>query len=374
MKKIGVMFGMENTFPGALVEKINSFGYDGISAEFVTIDVVKMAEPSGYDVIVDRISHDIPFYRSYLKNAALSGTQIINNPFWWSADDKFFNYALATKLGVAVPRTVILPSKVMPPDTNDRSFRNVAYPYDWEKSFEYVGFPAFLKPHNGGGWRDVSHVHNREEFFAAYDRSRDLCMTLQAEVNFKEYFRCYVVGQREVRIMPYDPKRPEAERYVMELHTYDPELLVRIERDALTLCQALGYDLNTVEFAVQDGVPYAIDFMNPAPDADLHSIGRESFDWIVNAVAKLAIEKAQTPGRALPEMRWSAFLSGQSALSVTVTPVPKPPAKKAVAKAAVKAATKTVAAKTTGKKSAARVPGKKAPTRVAKPTPPRSGS
>lgn len=340
MKKIGVLFGMENTFPGALVEKINTMEIDGIEAEFVHLGGVQMGRPSGYTVIVDRISHDVPFYRAYLKNAVLHGTQIINNPFWWSADDKFFNYALAEKLGVAVPRTVLLPHKHYPPDTNAPSFRNLEYPLDWDAIFEYVKFPAFLKPHDGGGWRDVFHVHDREEFFRAYDQTRDLCMTLQAAVKFQEYFRCYVVGQSEVRIMPYDPKRPHAERYVLDPPAYDSKLLKRVEKDALTLCKALGYDLNTVEFAVEDGVPYAIDFMNPAPDADLHSVGKESFDWIVDAVARLAVKKAQASEKFQPELLWSSFLGG-GALKKTAAkkaPAKKTPAKKAPARkiAAVK--------------------------------------
>jgi len=195
IKKIGIIFGMENTFPGAFVEKVNSMGHRDVHAEFVKIGGIRMAEPSGYRVIVDRISHDIPFYRAYLKNAALSGTIVINNPFWWSADDKFFNYALAEKLGVAVPPTVILPHKQHPVGTTDQSMRNLIYPMNWDEVFQYVGFPAFLKPFNGGGWRDVYHVHTPEDFFHAYDQTRDLCMTLQRAVKFQEYFRCYVVGQ-----------------------------------------------------------------------------------------------------------------------------------------------------------------------------------
>ncbi len=315
MKKIGVLFGMENTFPGALVETINSMDIRGVQAEFVHVGGVEMASPSGYDVIVDRISHDLPFYRSYLKNAVLGGAQIINNPFWWSADDKFFNYALASKLGVAVPRTVLLPHKYFPPQITSHSLRNLQFPLDWERIFEYVGFPAFLKPHDGGGWRDVYHVHNPGEFFAAYEQTRDLCMTLQAAVNFQEYFRCYVVGQTEVRVMAYDPRRPHAERYVLNPPEYDQGLLKRVEKDALTLCKALGYDLNTVEFAVEDGVPYAIDFMNPAPDADLQSVGQESFRWIVDAVANLAVTKAQTGGERPPGMNWAALLQGVAASS-----------------------------------------------------------
>jgi hypothetical protein len=309
MDRIGVVFGMEESFPGALVERINRMNVANISAEFVHIGAIRMDEPARYRVIVDRISHDIPFYRAYLKNAALAGTTVINNPFWWSADDKFFNYALAERLGVAVPPTVILPHKQHPPGTTDKSMRNLMYPLNWDEVFAYIGFPAFLKPHDGGGWRDVYKVDSPEELFAAYDKSRDLCMTLQRAVNFKEYFRCYVVGRERVRVMPYDPRAPHHERYVMNPPTYDPALIARVERDAVTLCQALGYDLNTVEFAVEDGVPYAIDFMNPAPDAERTSVGESNFAWIVDAVATLAVREALAPPRP-PTYRWDALLRG----------------------------------------------------------------
>ncbi|WP_263354890.1 ATP-grasp domain-containing protein [Acidicapsa acidisoli] len=319
MKKIGVLFGMENSFPGALVERINSLHVDGITAEFVETSAVHLDKAPPYSVIVDRISHDIPFYRAYLKHAALNGTVIINNPFWWSADDKFFNYSLADKMGVAIPPTVILPHKKHPEGTTDRSMRNLEYPLNWDAVFNYVGEHGFMKPVDGGGWRDVYHIHNREEFFHAYDQSRDLCMLYQKAVDFKEYFRCYVVGQKKVHIMPYDPRNPHHERYILNPPKYDKKLLKRVEQDALKLCQALGYDLNTVEFAVENGIPYAIDFMNPAPDADLHSVGEANFEWIVSEVAALAIAKAQKAPHVL-ELRWSAFLGA--------TPAPAPKLKK----------------------------------------------
>jgi glutathione synthase/RimK-type ligase-like ATP-grasp enzyme len=311
MKKIGVLFGMENSFPGALVEHINARNIDGIRAEFVETGAVEMNKAPRYAVIVDRISHDIPFYRAFLKHAAINGTVVINNPFWWSADDKFFNYTLAAKLGVAVPPTVILPHKQNPVETTDRSMRNLEYPLNWDSVFAYVGEHGFMKPVDGGGWRDVYHITNREEFFAAYDKSRDLCMLYQKAVNFKEYFRCYVVGQQKVHIMAYDPRRPHAERYVKDAcqdeSPYMKQLLRRVEQDALKLCRALGYDLNTVEFAVEDGIPYAIDFMNPAPDADLNSVGRANFDWIVKHVADMAIAKARIAPQ-FPKLRASALL------------------------------------------------------------------
>ncbi|MGH9612156.1 MAG: ATP-grasp domain-containing protein [Bryobacteraceae bacterium] len=317
-KKIGILYGMENTFPGALVEEINARKTPGVIAESLRVGGVRMAEPSEYHVIIDRISQDIPFYRAFLKNAVLGGTRVINNPFWWTADDKFFNYALSSKLGVATPRTVILPHKEHPPDTTERSMRNLIYPLNWEGIFDYVGFPAFLKPYAGGGWKNVYHVHSPKEFFDAYNNTGALCMTLQQAIDFNEYFRCYVVGRKKVHIMQYDPRRPHADRYVRDGPPVDPALLERVEADALTLCRALGYDLNTVEFAVEDGVPYAIDFLNPAPDADYHSVGVENFRWIVNAVADFALEEAAKERIVPRELHWSRFLASHEAGAVSI--------------------------------------------------------
>jgi hypothetical protein len=309
-KKVGVLFGMENTFPPALVARINELNGKEVVADFVSVGGIRMASPSGYRVIIDRISHDIPFYRAYLKNAALNGAIVINNPFWWSADDKFFNYAMASQVGVAIPNTILLPHKQHPPDTTERSMRNLMFPLNWDEIFDYIGFPAFLKPFSGGGWKHVYKVNSRDDFFKYYDGTGDLCMTLQTAIDFQEYFRCYVVGQEKVHVMAYDPRRPHDERYLQNPPATDPKLLKRVVNDALTLCRALGYDLNTVEFAVQDGIPYAIDFLNPAPDADYHSVGAENFAWIVNAVADFAIAKALSKEDAVKEYRWSGFLHG----------------------------------------------------------------
>jgi hypothetical protein len=310
MKTVGVLFGMENTFPDALVSRINALNM-GVTAEAVRIGATRMDAPRRYDVIIDRISHDIPFYRSVLKNAALEGTRVINNPFWWSADDKFFNYSLASRLGVAVPKTVLLPSKAHPPNTTAQSMRNLEFPLQWSTVFAYVGFPAFLKPHAGGGWRNVYRVHNAEEFFRCYDETGDLVMTLQEAIDFTEYARCYVIGQEKVHIMRYDPRKPHEERYVRDAPHLPPALERRITTDCLKLNRALGYDFNTVEFAVRDGTPYAIDFLNPAPDADYHSVGPENFSWIVEAVADLAVQKVLDRKTDDP-MRWSSFLTSNT--------------------------------------------------------------
>ncbi|MFT4832527.1 MAG: glutathione synthase/RimK-type ligase-like ATP-grasp enzyme, partial [Psychroserpens sp.] len=164
-KKVGILFGMEDTFPWEFINKVNEMGKGKVIAEPVKIDKVQQGIDYGYHVIFDRISQEVPFYRAYLKNASLMGTTIINNPFWWSADEKFFNNCLSIQLGVPVPKTILLPSKERPDDTSDMSFRNLEAPLDWDYIFNYIGFPAYMKPHSGGGWKNVYRVDNPDDFF-----------------------------------------------------------------------------------------------------------------------------------------------------------------------------------------------------------------
>ena len=341
---------MESSFPEAVVEKINSLGHSDIHAEAVKIDVVSQANPTDYAVIIDRISQDVPYYRAYLKNAAICGTAVINNPFWWSADEKFFNNALAVKVGVPVPRTVLLPSFERPADTSEASFKNLHYPLSWEGIFDHIGFPAYMKPHSGGGWKSVYKVNNKEELFQAYHETGQLVMMLQEEIVFEEYYRCYCIGGKYVRIMQYEPRNPHHLRYVTDSKP-DSKVLATIHDYVLRLNHALGYDFNTVEFAVRDGVPYAIDFCNPAPDADIASVGQENFDWVVETAAKYAVERARAQQPGKDNLTWGTFVSDAASKVGSSAPVASPakiseslpeskPAKAALAKPVVKKAEK----------------------------------
>lgn len=305
-KRIGLLFGMEDTFPWALIEAINSRGGDRVEASAVEISYLKDDGVFPYDLVLDRISHEVLFYRTWLKCAMASGVRVVNNPVWWSADDKFFDNLVAIAAGVAVPRTVLLPHKEFPPNTSDKSFRNMRF-VNWDEVFSYLGFPIFMKPAYGGGWKDVYKCDNPDELFAAYDQTRDLVMMAQEAIEFDSYWRCYVLGRKRVRIMGYDPKQPHHLRYE---HNYqeNPQLMERIHRDALALCDGLGYDMNTVEFAVRDGIPYAIDFMNCAPDADLNSVGRANFDWMVENMAEVLIEMVSGPARFELTGTWPKLL------------------------------------------------------------------
>ena len=310
MKKVGILVGREKTFPEALIKNLNERGNGLIQAEYLKLGGVRHDEPPRYDLVVDRISHEVPFYRATLKRMALEGTIIINNPFWWSADDKFFNYSLARKLGVAVPKTVLLPQKDYMEGIVSESLRNLEFPLDWQGIVDYIGFPAFMKPFDGGGWKNVSKINSLEELIKEYDETGTLCMTLQAGIEFDQFVRCYCIGQEDVMIMPYDPRKPylSGEQYIYDPNYLPPALNARVVHDVRTLCAALGYDINTVEFAIKDNIPYAIDFMNPAPDAELQSVGAFYHGWVTEAVTNLIFKRLN---ERLPEphYRWDSFLN-----------------------------------------------------------------
>ena len=313
MKKVGILVGREQTFPEALIRNINERGQGDVIAEYIEVGGVRFDYEREYEIIIDRISHEVPFYRAMLKRAALEGTYIINNPFWWSADDKFFNYSLAPKLGVAIPKTVLLPQKDYIPGITSESLRNLEFPLDWQGIIDYVGLPAIMKPFDGGGWKNVSRVNTLEELWFEYDQTGTLCMTLQEFIAFDQFVRCYCIGQEEVMIMPYDPTKPylSGEQYINNPNYLTAELGERITNDVRTLCRALGYDINTVEFAIKDGVPYAIDFMNPAPDAELVSVGEFYHNWVTNAVTDLVFKRLEEK-REQPRYRWDALLNSAS--------------------------------------------------------------
>ncbi|HNV73369.1 MAG TPA: hypothetical protein PKH96_01740 [Gemmatimonadaceae bacterium] len=305
-KKIGLVVGREWSWPPAFIEEVNKRDA-GVVAEFAKLGGDHHDGPVPYDVLIDRISHEVPMYRSYLKKAVLEGKTVINNPFMWSADDKFFGAALATKVGVASPKTVLLPNKdyvqgIVPSE----SLRNLTFPLDWDALARYIGMPCILKDAHGGGWKEVYVCHSVEELIHHYNSSGLLTMIVQEFIQWDQFVRCLCLGQEEVLPMHYDPK---ARKYIVDDDYLTPAMRERIIKDSRTLCSALGYDMNSLEYAVKDGVPYAIDFMNCAPDMDVYSLTPTYFEWVVKGMADLAIKLALNPRKTVVEAKWSGLFT-----------------------------------------------------------------
>ncbi|MEZ4666962.1 MAG: hypothetical protein R3E39_03410 [Anaerolineae bacterium] len=305
--RIGLFVGREWSWPPAFIEEVNKRN-QGVVAEYVKVGGTIMNEPCPYRVIVDRISHEVPYYRSYLKNAALQGVKVINDPFMWTADDKFFGASLIDKLGVVSPKTVALPNKdYVPGIVHNESLRNLEYPMEWNKLVEQVGgMPCVLKDAHGGGWKEVYVVHSVPELIWRYNESGLLTMILQEFIQWDNYARCMCLGQQDIYVMKYDPK----ERKYHEDHDFAPDLYERIVKDSKTIVEAFGYDMNTVEFAIRDGVPYAIDFMNPAPDMDVNSLGKKHFEWMVTHMADMCIRLAKSKADTRNRYHWGKMAQG----------------------------------------------------------------
>jgi hypothetical protein len=302
--KIGLMVGREWSWPPAFIDEVAQRG-EGVTAEYVKLGGTRMNEPVPYRVIVDRISHEVPYYRSYLKNAVLQGVKVINDPFMWTADDKFFGASLVDALGVASPKTIVLPNKqYIPGIVPSESLRNLIYPLDWNWIADHVGMPCVLKDAHGGGWRDVYICNNIDELIQHYDESELLTMIVQEFIEWDNYARCMCLGQDEIYVMKYDPKQ----RHYYDEHDFAPALYERIVEDSRTICKAFGYDMNTVEFAIRGGIPYAIDFMNPAPDMDVNSLGQKHFQWMVTHMADLTIRLAKSKEATASRYDWSKMV------------------------------------------------------------------
>jgi hypothetical protein len=305
-KRIGLFVGREWSFPPAFIKEVERRDA-GVLAEYVSTGALGMEDPVPYDVIIDRISHEVPFYRTYLKHAVLQGVPVVNNPFMWTADDKFFGASLITKLGLASPKTLVLPNKdYIPGIKHDESLRNLQFPLDWEGIVRKVGLPCILKDAHGGGWKEVHVCQSLEELIARYDQSGLLTMIVQEFIHWDEFVRCVCLGQSEILPIRYDPKE---RRYFPGDDFLPPALRQRVIDDALTIVRALGYDMNSIEFAIRDGVPYAIDFMNPAPDMDINSLTPGYFEWVVSHMADMAIGLAKKPRRQVKDLKWDKLFA-----------------------------------------------------------------
>lgn len=305
-KRVGLVVGREWSWPPRFIDEVNNRD-QGVVAELAVLGGDHHDGPVAWDVLIDRISHEVPMYRSFLKKAVLEGKTVVNNPFMWSADDKFFGASLIAKLGVASPRTVLLPNKAYVPGiVPGESLRNLRYPLDWDELAGYIGMPCILKDAHGGGWKEVHVCHTVEELIRKYDDSGLLTMIVQEFVQWEQFVRCLCLGQEDVLVMQYDPR---VRRYIVDEDYLTPALRDRITRDCRTICGALGYDMNSLEYAIKDGVPYAIDFMNCAPDMDIYSLTPTYFEWAVQHMADMAIALAKNPRRTSVEAKWSALFT-----------------------------------------------------------------
>src|SRR3989339_473216 len=288
MKKIGLLFGIGQSFSQSVIERINNKKIPNVTAELLKVGAVGIDDVIKYNVILDRVSNEVPFYLSMLKLASLRGVNVINSPFGDCIDDKFF---LASTLGIKVPKTAVLPSKEHPPGTNSDTLRNLEYPINWDSVFYYVGFPAYIKPNHLNSFQSIFKVYNAQEFFSAYDLTGNRHTLLQESIEYDEYYRCFCIGKNQSRVMFYNPEKPLNQRYISGEWKIKKEMETILKENSLKICTALNLDFNVVEFAVRDGEAFAVEMFNPTANAEQEFLHDENFNWVVEQTSDLLISK-----------------------------------------------------------------------------------
>lgn len=285
---------MEKSFPEALINKINSYKSKQFSADLIKIGAAQLNQVLDYSVILDRCSHEVHFYRPLLRHSARNGVKVFNNPFREFPDDNFNFLSLAQKIGINVPRTVALPSKEQPIGTTNDSFKNLIYPLNWDDIFDYIGFPAYIKPNNSNYFTTDFKIYNQQEFFSAYDITGSTTMLLQESIEYDKFYRCFVVGKKHVRIMNYNPLKPHHLRHSLGDLDIEESLKQEITDICIRLSTEIDLDFNSIEIAVKDNKLYAIEFVRPIPLAKLSYIQQENFDWIVDKVSEFLIDATKS--------------------------------------------------------------------------------
>lgn len=290
-KLIGILIGKESDFPKAFIKTVNHRN-TSVTAELAKLSYTQMDGATNYNVIVDRISHIVPYYRSFLEFAVLHNSYIINNPFRWSVDSRFIGTAVVNLLGLKSPRTIILPNKYIERDAVPDTFRNLEYPMDWDAIIDYVGVPAIFKNNSMGGRQETYRVHSVDELLEWYDASGTRTKILQQVIDSDTHIHSFVVGHKKVMSLSFSR---QDNHYKPEIISNKNKLGAQLADAAIRITEAYQYDVNMVEFVVKNDEIYVINGTNPAPQISYELMTKEQFFWCVDEIAELAIERALRP-------------------------------------------------------------------------------
>ncbi|MCB8942686.1 MAG: hypothetical protein H6658_02805 [Ardenticatenaceae bacterium] len=291
-KRIGLLIGREWDWPSAFMEAVNGSNKH-VVAELIKLGSTNLDEPSLYDLIIDRMSHEVPYYRAFLQHAAIAGVDIINNPFLGQLDNRFLGQVVIHKFGFKTPRTVALPNKDVEREVVADSFRNLKYPLEWQEIIDYVGVPAIIKDIRTGGRRIVHRVNSVDELIQRYDESGTRTVIVQEVIESDTHVHCFVIGQEQVLVLYYSL---EDGRYLPTSTIAHPQHDYFVST-ALALTKAYAYDINMVEIVVEDDQPYVINSNNPAPIIDKTLMFPDQFQWCVDEIVALAIKRVKRPLR-----------------------------------------------------------------------------
>jgi len=315
-RKIGLSLGADICWPLCYEQILSrldlAIPWEGdtvaIEAERVTIEPFDLRQPCRYDVVLDRLTHWYDTSREWIKKAILmDGLYVLNNPWSVQSMEKHTSYCAMMHLGMPIPETWLVPPRSYEP-TPDLSptLRRYAKLFDLGKVGEAIGYPMFMKPYDGGGWRSVSRIPDEATLRKRYDESGTCVMHLQAAVSpFDSFVRCIGLGP-QTHLVRYDPDAPLHDRYTQETDFVSDEEAQLLRDTTLTINAFFGWDFNSCEALRKDGAWYPIDFANPCPDSQVTSLHRH-FPWLVKANLRWSVFCAVTKRPMRRTLDWAPF-------------------------------------------------------------------
>jgi hypothetical protein len=280
----------------------------GVEVERVTIEPFDLRQPCSYDVVIDRLTHWYHTSREWIKKSILmDGLYVFNNPWAVQSMEKQTTYCAMMHLGMPIPETWLIPPKQYEPLPDlGPTLKAYAKLFDLGKIGEKVGYPLFMKPYDGGGWKGVNKVDNEKQLRQRYEESGKYVMHLQAAVNpFDSFVRCIGLGP-QTYLVKYDPSAPLHDRYTMAKDFMSPDEQQVMRDTTLTINAFFGWDFNSCEALRKQGTWYPIDFANPCPDSQVTSL-HYHFPWLVKANIRWSVFNAVTKRSFRKTLDWEPF-------------------------------------------------------------------
>jgi hypothetical protein len=303
---VGLLLGAEEDWPQAfeaIAGRLGVFSYRGdqhaIDTERVHISPFNLRDKARHEVVIDRLAYWYYHPREWLKKVALmDDVYLLNSPFTFQSMEKHSAYCALIRLGMHVPDTVLVPHKN--PIDNVRwayTSRNYNDSFDLAAIAAEMGYPLFMKPFDGGGWRGVSRIKDEAALRSAYDDSGEMLMHLQKSVEpFDVFARALTIGP-ETMVMHFRPDEPMHDRYAVD-HDF---LSASVGQEATTIAQTVNaffrWEFNSCEMLIQGDTVLPIDYANACPDVAVTSL-HYYFPWAMKSLVKWTAFCAATGRKA----------------------------------------------------------------------------
>lgn len=316
-RNIGLSLGADICWPAcyeAIMERLDlRIPIDGDTVRFnverVSIEPFDLRQPCKYDVVIDRLTHWYHTSREWIKKAVvMDDLYVFNNPWSVQSMEKHTSYAAMMRLGLPIPDTWMIPPKDYEPGNPDLkpTLSRYAKLFDLARLGPKLGYPLFVKPYDGGGWRSVTKCDDEAALKRAYEESGTSVMHVQAAVQpFDRFVRCIGFGP-QTYCVSYDPSAPLHDRYTMQRGFITPEEEDHLRKITLTINSFFGWEFNSCESLRKNGTWHPIDFANPCPDSQVTSL-HYHFPWLVKAYVKWSVFCAATKRPMRRTLDWEPF-------------------------------------------------------------------